>query len=462
MHAIGKLAEICQTTVRTIRYYDEIGLLKPTKIGSGGRRYYDQENIVKLTTILTLKELGFSLEAIKLMLEEEGNSPRELLQMRLKMIQAEREKLKKLEQAIHGTLQLMDLEDAGKWEEVAQIYQKLHDWGKDGTDLVRKTYFTEDELDALHQLPKIGQEGKDIEEIVTLVKDIRDNLHIDPASPKAEELAIRWVNYTDRIYKGNWQLANKAWQLSQYNRKEIGIYHYPEDVVAFITEAIRILEKKEGGTMNKKLVILDLLCYAAIPYLIWTYGKESLGDYYAMLLSTVPGFIYTIYRFFSEREFNIAGLFILFSLLVGTTVDLLSGSADSMLWNQVWLSYGYVLVHVLSVLFKKPLALYFAVDWSYLQGHPRKQSKDLFSRPGLFAAFQWLTCWIAFCLVLKNTFKLHLILQYGVAGYDKVIIYMKIAGWVIGILNIAACILVSVKINNYLTASNRAETKMEG
>ena len=84
---------------------------------------------------------------------------------------------------------------------------------------------------------------------------------------------------------------------------------------------------------NKKFILLDLIFYAALPYLIWNFGRDSLGDYTAMLVSTIPGFVYTIYRFILDKQFNITGLFILGSLALGTTVDLLSGSAEQMIWN---------------------------------------------------------------------------------------------------------------------------------
>ena len=59
------------------------------------------------------------------------------------------------------------------------------------------------------------------------------------------------------------------------------------------------------------------------------------------------------------------------SLLLGALVDLLSGSAIQMLWNSVWLGFVFTVVYLVSMLVRKPLALYFAVDFAYLQGFPR-------------------------------------------------------------------------------------------
>lgn len=87
--------------------------------------------------------------------------------------------------------------------------------------------------------------------------------------------------------------------------------------------------------MKSKFIILELIVFMALPYVIWTYGRDSIGDYYSMLLSTVPAFVYTVVRFVIDRQLNITGLFVISTLLLNTVVDLLSGSAINMLWNSV-------------------------------------------------------------------------------------------------------------------------------
>ena len=52
-------------TIRTIRYYDKMDLLKPSKLSDTGFRYYTDEDLVKLQQILLYKYLGFSLDEIK-------------------------------------------------------------------------------------------------------------------------------------------------------------------------------------------------------------------------------------------------------------------------------------------------------------------------------------------------------------------------------------------------------------
>ncbi|MEG0601399.1 MAG: hypothetical protein RR494_14635, partial [Vagococcus sp.] len=92
---------------------------------------------------------------------------------------------------------------------------------------------------------------------------------------------------------------------------------------------------------SKKLILFDLFFYAAIPYIVWNFGREPFGDYVAMLISTIPGFAYTCSRFFLDKQFNVTGLFILGSLALGTIVNLLSGSAEQMIRNGIYLGLFY-------------------------------------------------------------------------------------------------------------------------
>ncbi len=60
----GQFAEMSGVTARTLRYYDRIGLLKPSAISNAGQRHYTDDDLVKLQQIVTLKFIGFSLEQI--------------------------------------------------------------------------------------------------------------------------------------------------------------------------------------------------------------------------------------------------------------------------------------------------------------------------------------------------------------------------------------------------------------
>lgn len=62
---VGEAAKRMGVTVRTLQYYDQVGLLSPTAQSEGGRRLYTYQDLVCLHQILSLKQLGFSLDDIK-------------------------------------------------------------------------------------------------------------------------------------------------------------------------------------------------------------------------------------------------------------------------------------------------------------------------------------------------------------------------------------------------------------
>ncbi|HPJ20884.1 MAG TPA: MerR family transcriptional regulator [Clostridia bacterium] len=73
MYTIGSFSKINTVTTKTLRLYDEMGLLKPAKIDHfTGYRYYTSDQLPRMHRILALKSLGFSLSEIKKVIEDEG------------------------------------------------------------------------------------------------------------------------------------------------------------------------------------------------------------------------------------------------------------------------------------------------------------------------------------------------------------------------------------------------------
>jgi DNA-binding transcriptional MerR regulator len=65
MIKIGDFSKLSQATVKALRLYDEMGLLKPARVDNfTGYRYYSADQLPRLNRILALKDLGFSLEQI--------------------------------------------------------------------------------------------------------------------------------------------------------------------------------------------------------------------------------------------------------------------------------------------------------------------------------------------------------------------------------------------------------------
>ncbi len=88
MLKIGDFSRLSLVSVKTLRYYDELGLLKPSRVhGFTGYRYYTAEQLPRLNRILALKDLGLSLEQIGVLLNKEVSS--EELRGMLRLKQAE-------------------------------------------------------------------------------------------------------------------------------------------------------------------------------------------------------------------------------------------------------------------------------------------------------------------------------------------------------------------------------------
>ena len=96
--SIGEAAERTGVTQRTLRYYEEIGLLKPAGRVARGQRLYSSDDLARVEHILRMKELlGFSLSEIKAAVEAE--EAKQLLRADYKRERSARRKLKQLQEA---------------------------------------------------------------------------------------------------------------------------------------------------------------------------------------------------------------------------------------------------------------------------------------------------------------------------------------------------------------------------
>src|SRR3954469_1547237 len=78
---VGELARRTGLTTRTLHHYDEIGLLRPSLHTESGHRLYTAGDIARLQQVLSLRQLGFSLEEIAGCLDRPGFSPMEVIRL---------------------------------------------------------------------------------------------------------------------------------------------------------------------------------------------------------------------------------------------------------------------------------------------------------------------------------------------------------------------------------------------
>ena len=84
---IGEVAAATGVTVRTLRHYDELGLLVPSERTPAGYRLYAEADLQRLYRILALRRMGLGLEAIAAVLDADGQDPRPAVRRHLAQVQ---------------------------------------------------------------------------------------------------------------------------------------------------------------------------------------------------------------------------------------------------------------------------------------------------------------------------------------------------------------------------------------
>ncbi|WIV59696.1 MerR family transcriptional regulator [Amycolatopsis nalaikhensis] len=101
--SIQDIARSAGTTSRTLRHYGAVGLLEPSRIGSNGYRYYDEQALVRLQRILLLRELGLGLPAIAEVLDGQRDSAA-ALETHLELLEQERQRIGRQIESVRTTL----------------------------------------------------------------------------------------------------------------------------------------------------------------------------------------------------------------------------------------------------------------------------------------------------------------------------------------------------------------------
>jgi DNA-binding transcriptional MerR regulator len=157
-YAVKKLADMSGVSVRTLHFYDELGLLKPAYIGANGYRFYEETQLLTLQQILFYRELGFELKRIKKILSRPDFDKVAALESHRKVLQKNLTNTRKLIQTIDKTIEhlkgtqkmkgqelfvgfdpkqqarheryLIDRYGEGMKEGIAQSKQKVKNWTK--------------------------------------------------------------------------------------------------------------------------------------------------------------------------------------------------------------------------------------------------------------------------------------------------------------------------------------------
>lgn len=120
-YTTGQFAKKANATERTIRYYDKIGLLKPSFIMENGYRKYSEKDFLKLQRIIALKHLGFALEEIyPMLLDDSNDSFQKSLLIQLELVDKKIIHLQLLKEALLKTNKLIDSGNI-EWDRITDL-----------------------------------------------------------------------------------------------------------------------------------------------------------------------------------------------------------------------------------------------------------------------------------------------------------------------------------------------------
>ena len=214
-YTISKLAKLANVSARTLRYYDEINLLKPTRINSSGYRIYGQKEVDRLQQILFYRELGVELDTIISIMNNPNFDKSTALQSHLYQLELKRSRLEKLIEMVEKTIAYekgeIEMSDEQKFEAFKDklIEQNEEKYGEEirekyGKDVVENSNAKFKNM-SKEQYEHMVQLGEEILEL--LPKALSTG---DPASPLAQEVASKhkqwltftWPSYSKEAHRG--------------------------------------------------------------------------------------------------------------------------------------------------------------------------------------------------------------------------------------------------------------------
>lgn len=140
MYTIHEIADIAGISVRTLHYYDQIGLLVPPQKTEAGYRLYCEADVVTLHQIMLLKELGFSLKRIGNLGAKNALSDKNVLIAQRNVLEKKNDRLKEIismiDEMIDGECDIMNKKDMFKAFDMSEIENAQNEYA----DEVRKKY----------------------------------------------------------------------------------------------------------------------------------------------------------------------------------------------------------------------------------------------------------------------------------------------------------------------------------
>jgi DNA-binding transcriptional MerR regulator len=232
---IGELARRTGVTIRTLHYYDEIGLLSASQHSIAGHRIYGLREVTRLQQIRSLQQLGFGLKEIQTMLASKGHSPLHVVKMHLARAKehvAEQQKLCDRLESLAKSMRTrkVSVDQLIETIEVMNMFEK---------------YYTKEQLEELKQrADALGEEGmrQAGQDWSALIEEVRVEMEkgTDPLSPQVVALARRWRALIEAFTGGNPEIEKSLrtmYQNEPVHEKIQGMPFHP-GMMAYIQKAM--------------------------------------------------------------------------------------------------------------------------------------------------------------------------------------------------------------------------------
>lgn len=249
-YTVKALATLSAVSVRTLHWYDEIGLLKPSSKGANQYRYYEEKDLMRLQQILFFKELGFSLDDIQKLLSQNDFDNIKALKSHRKILENEITRQNNLIVTIDKTIQHLRGKQAMKDEELYYGFDKARQKEYEQY-LVKYQGLAAEKLlfDSKKRTAKWDKDEWDA------VKNEGDKIHkglaeaiecgLKPDSDKVQEIIHQHFLMIQRFYDVNKEIYVGLTELYAQHpdfKKFFDVYH--PKMIKFIGEAMRFYANK--------------------------------------------------------------------------------------------------------------------------------------------------------------------------------------------------------------------------
>lgn len=248
-YTVQKLSKIAGISTRTLRYYDEIELLKPLKINSSGYRIYGQNEVNKLQQILFYRELGISLENIKSIINSPTFDGLNALKEHHSKLLAKRKQIDLLIENVTKTIALKEgkyiMTDLEKFE---GFKEKMVDENEKNYGAEIREKYSEDVINESNKKFR-NMSKKDYEDWQNLSAEIISKLKKafetgDASNELSQEVARlhhKWLSYTWNTYSKEAHAALAEMYIaderftSYYDKEQPGLAKFLRDSIVFYT-----------------------------------------------------------------------------------------------------------------------------------------------------------------------------------------------------------------------------------